>query len=273
MNNYNDFKLKRPANYGKITLIFPHTKGDYYMFAGLKNQLELLDSLIDDILPQDNELIKLRKILNWDNINKIYKSCFKSRKGNKTKTTDITLGLILLKHLYKKSDRALINDLHLNTSYMHFCSLSWDEVASANRKAVKLIDRSTLVKIRKRIGPEKISQILSLFTQELVSKKIIDGKYFFTDTTSLEKNIIYPTDVSLLTRVFKEADYVIQNAKRKKDAALSSAVKRLKTLSKFTTHLLKRLRLFWIKPQRLSSVLQKNRFMLQVLLQTIWQKA
>ena len=48
----------------------------------------------------------------------------------------------------------------------------------------------------------------------------------------MEKNIAYPTDASLLARVIKEADYIIQNVKRKKDAVLSSAVKRAKTLSK-----------------------------------------
>lgn len=65
------FKLKKPVNYDKITLISPHIKGDYHMFTGLKNQLELSDSLIENILPLDDELIKLKKILNWGNINKI----------------------------------------------------------------------------------------------------------------------------------------------------------------------------------------------------------
>ena len=225
-------KLKKPVKYDKIPLKLQHNKGDYHMFTGLKNQLELSDSLIENILPQNNELVKLKKILNWKDIDKVYKSCFNSKIGNKTKTTDIALGLILLKHLYKKSDRALVNELHLNNSYMHFCSLSYDEVASANRLGVKLIDHSTLVKIRKRLGPDKIQNILSLFTEELISKKIIDGRYLFTDTTSLEKNIAYPTDVSLLSRVIKEADYVIQNVIRKKDTVLSSAVKKAKTLSK-----------------------------------------
>jgi IS5 family transposase len=226
------FNLKRPVKYGKITLISPHTKGDYHMFTGLKNQLELPDSLIENILPQDNELVKLKKILNWKDINKVYKSCFSSSTGNKTKTTDIALGLLLLKHLYKKSDRALVNELHLNNSYMYFCSLSYDEVADANRLGIKLIDHSTLVKIRARLGAPKIQNILTLFTGELVRNKIIDGKYLFTDTTSLEKNIAYPTDVSLLARVIREADYVIQNVMCKKDAVLSSAVKKAKTLSK-----------------------------------------
>ena len=57
------FNLKKPVKYGKITLISPYTKGDYHMFTGLKNQLELSDSLITDILPLNNELVKLKKIL------------------------------------------------------------------------------------------------------------------------------------------------------------------------------------------------------------------
>ena len=35
------------------------------MFTGLKNQLELSDSLITNILPLDNELVKLKKIIKF----------------------------------------------------------------------------------------------------------------------------------------------------------------------------------------------------------------
>jgi hypothetical protein len=38
------------------------------MFTGHKNQLELSDSLIENILLQDNELIKLKKVLNLKKI-------------------------------------------------------------------------------------------------------------------------------------------------------------------------------------------------------------
>ena len=41
-----------------------HVKGDYRIFTGLKNQLELSNSLVINTLPQDNELVKLNKILN-----------------------------------------------------------------------------------------------------------------------------------------------------------------------------------------------------------------
>jgi len=119
-------------------------------------------------------LFKLKKILNWEKINKIYSSCYRTNRGAPTKKTDLSLGLILLKHLYKKPDRALIDELHLNNAYMYFCSLSYDEVAQYNRQGKRIIDHSTLVKIRARLGHKKIEAILKAFTAELIDKKIIE---------------------------------------------------------------------------------------------------
>ena len=232
MESINTNKYKRPVKYDIIPLKLPHSKGEYHMFTGLKNQLELSDSLIDDILPQDNELIKLKKALNWKSINKIYKECFPSRRGRGSKKTDIALGLLILKHLYKKSDRDLVRDLHLNISYMHFCSISYDEVAEVNRQKRQVIDPSTLAKIRKRLGCGRIEKINAIVTSDLISKKIIDGKILLTDTTPLEKNIAYPTEVSLLSRVIKEAALVTQNVKHKKDMALNKAMAKAKQISK-----------------------------------------
>jgi len=231
MKNMDINKLKRPVKYGKIPLKLPNNKGDH-MFTGLKYQLEVTDTLIDNILPQDNELIKLKKVLNWEKINNIYKECFPSKRGRATKKTDLSLGLILLKHLYRKPDRVLIEELHLNNAYMHFCGLSYDEVAKCNREGKKIIDHSTLVKIRQRLGAERIKKILETFTTELIDKKIIDGKYLFTDTTSLEKNIIYPTEVGLLSRVIEEAAAVTQKVKYKKDMVKTEVIKRARSISK-----------------------------------------
>lgn len=64
MEKINTIKYKWPAKYGKIPLKLLHLKGGYHMFTGLKKQLELQGSLINDILPQDNELVKLKKVLN-----------------------------------------------------------------------------------------------------------------------------------------------------------------------------------------------------------------
>jgi hypothetical protein len=115
---------------------------------------------------------------------------------------------------------------------MHFCSLSYNEVMSSNKKGTKVIDPSTLAKIRARLGSDRIEKINSAVTSDLVSKRIIDGRTLFTDTTSLEKNIAYPTEVSLLSRVIKEAAAVIQNVKHKKDVIVTSTIAKAKQISK-----------------------------------------
>jgi len=231
MKNIDTNKLKRPVIYGKIPLKPLHLKGDH-MFTGLKHQLEITDILIDDILPQDRKLIKLKKALNWEKINSIYSQCFLSKRGRSTKKTDMALGLLILNHLYRKSDRDLVKDLHLNTSYMNFCGLSYYEVPEANRYGRKVINSFTLTRIRKKLGPERIEKIVSIVTADLTKKKIIDGKILLMDTTSLEKNIIYPTEISLLSRVIAEAALVTQNIRYKKDLTLKETVKRAKKISK-----------------------------------------
>jgi len=39
---------------------------------------------------------------------------------------------------------------------MHFCNISYDEVAAANKSGAQVIDFSTLTKIRARLGAERI---------------------------------------------------------------------------------------------------------------------
>ena len=138
------------------------------------------------------------------------------------------------------SDKPLVRDLHLNTSYMHFCSLTYDEISASNKKGISVIDPSTLTKIRARLGAGRIEKINEAVTADLISKKIIDGKYLLTDTTTLEKNIAYPTEVSLLSRIIKEAAYIIQNVKHKKDIIITSTIAKAKKISKIYYSSLKR---------------------------------
>jgi transposase len=178
------------------------------MFTGLKKQLELSDCLIEDIVPQDHDLVKLKKVINWEGINKVYESCYPSRRGNATKRTGLVIGLLILKHLYKRPDRVLIEELHVNNAFMYFCSVSYDDIKKCNEGKKKIIHHTTLVKTRKRLGSKSVKKIEKLFMRELITKKIIEGKYLFTDTTSLEKKIIYPTEIGLLKRVIEEAEVI-----------------------------------------------------------------
>ena len=196
------------------------------MFTGLTEQLNFGNYLIGEIVPEDHELVKLKKILNWEKMNKIYSECYHSNRGNATKKTDMVLGLFILKHLYRKPYRVLIDELHVNLAYMYFCSVSSEEIMNLKKRGKKLIDHSSLIKIKQRLGHGRFERIVKIFTQQLIEKGFVDGKYLFSDTTSLEKNIIYPTDVSLLKRVIEEAEVIIQKVNFKKDMVKSEVIKK-----------------------------------------------
>ena len=196
------------------------------MFTGLTGQLDFGNYLIAEIVPENHELVNLKKILDWEKMNKIYSECYKSKKGNATKRTDLVLGLLILKHLYQKSYRTIIQELHVNTAFMYFCSVSYETIKELNKKGKKLIDHSTLVKIKGVLGKDRISKIEKIFLQQLIDAGCIDGKYLFSDTTSLENNIIYPTEIGLLKKVIEEAEAVVQQVKYKKDMVKSEIIKK-----------------------------------------------
>lgn len=208
------------------------------MFTGLKKQLDFGDDLISRIVPQTHDLVSLKHILNWKKMNKIYQSCYKSKKGNATKHTELVLGLIILKFLYQRPYRLLISELHVNMAFMYFCSVSLDDILKCqeateeDEENKQLIDHSTLVKIVKRMGSKKIKKIEKLFTDDLKAKKIIKGKHLFSDTTSMENNILYPTDISLLKRVIERAEMIIQKVIYKKDMVKSEIIKKANQICK-----------------------------------------
>jgi transposase len=202
------------------------------MFTGLKKQRELSDTLIEDIVPADHDLVKLKKLIHWEGINKIYESYYSSHRGNATKRTELVIGLLLLKHLYRRADRVLIEELHVNNAFMYFCSVSYEEIRGCNEEGKKVIDHSTLVKIRKRLGSERIGDIERLFREELIKKGIISGRYLFSDTTSLEDNISYPTEVGILKRVIEHAEMVVQGVVKKKELVNTEVIRKANQVSK-----------------------------------------
>jgi transposase, IS5 family len=202
------------------------------MYTGLIEQLDFGNHLINEIVPGKHDLVKLKKILNWEKMNEIYKECYKSKKGNATKNTNLVLGLLILKHLYNKPYRTLIEELHVNISYMYFCSVSYEKIKELNKEDKKIISHSTLIKIKYKMGSERFKRMMMVFIQDLKDKKIIDGRYLFSDTTSLENHILFPTDISLLKRVIEEAEIIIQKLRYKKEMVKSEIIQRANTVAK-----------------------------------------
>lgn len=202
------------------------------MFSGLKNQLKLGDGFLSWILSPDHELVKIRDLLNWKEINKIYKSCFSSDRGNATKTTDLALGAIILQFMYGMTDRRVVEELHDKISFMYFCSTSPEEIKECREKGKDLIAHSTLVKVRKRLGPKKIRKIEKLVIKGLKKKMKLKGKKLFSDTTAVENNIAYPTEVGLLKRVIEHGEMIVQKVIKKKDLIKSKVIRKANQIAR-----------------------------------------
>ena len=66
----------------------------------------------------------------------------------------------------------------------------------------------------------------------MIQANIIDGKVLYSDTTSLEKNIAYPTEVGLLKRVIEHIEQVVQGVLRKKDMIKSKIIKKANQIAR-----------------------------------------
>lgn len=214
------------------------------MYTGLKIQNDFTDAYQDMILSEEHELVKLKRIIPWKEIDRIYKKCYPARVGNSTKETSMVIGLILLKHLFNRSYRELIKELHVNVGIMYFCSVSFLDIETARLKAKEkekrtgkktegyVIHYSTLSRIVKRLGSRNIEKIEQLFRDKLIQAGIIKGKTLYSDTTSLEKNIAYPTEVGLLKRVVEYAEQVVQGVINKKEMIKSKVIEKANKVAK-----------------------------------------
>jgi len=202
------------------------------MFTGLKIQYELSDPYLNTMLSKDHELVKLKEILDWKSINRIYQECYPSRRGPKTKSTDLAVGMILLKHYYNLSWDKLVSAVHENIAIMYFCSVSFNAVAKMRQNGKNLINSSTMIKIMKKLGPKRIQKIERLFYRQLKKAGIVDGKTLIVDTTSLEKNIAYPTEVNLLGRVIECSEKIIQKVGKKSKLVKSAVIRKYRQVAK-----------------------------------------
>src|SRR3982750_2280829 len=98
------------------------------------------------------------------------------------------VGLLPLQHLFRWSDRSIVEAWKENPYYQHFtgeANLQWQQPCAA----------SDLVHFRKRLAEAGLDYLK--ITLELHQEAIKKAKEVIVDTTVQEKNITYPTDAKL----------------------------------------------------------------------------
>lgn len=161
-------------------------------FADSRQQNFLYSNLLDQLNPR-HPLLKLAQTLPWDYFEESFLSLY-STMGRPAKPIRLMVGLCILKHVENLSDEVLIERWVQNPYYQSFCgeeSFQWKFPC----------DPTDLVYFRKRIGKEGFEKILA--ASVAIHGEEITEKESCVDTTVQEKNITFPTDDKLHTKIIK----------------------------------------------------------------------
>jgi IS5 family transposase len=144
-------------------------------------------------LDRRNRWLRIRELIPWDELEFEYLKYF-SDIGRPAKDAQLILGLLLLKHMTKLSDREIIAEVMENPYMQAFCGFHSMATAAT-------IDSSTLTQARKRLGPKFFRHLEKTTYAVLIERGIIRARGLLADATVFPEEIKFPTDVGLLNDV------------------------------------------------------------------------
>jgi len=157
---------------------------------------------------------------------------FTSPLGRQGKAIRLMVGIHLLKHRYNCSDEQAVETLHENSYWQCFCGFN-------SFQRGQILDATTLVKFRNRIGTEGMQQIESFFLKTWSEMGLVKTKRVAVDTTAQPKNIAYPTDADLLHRVREKINRQVKRVRKE-----VTLLKSFRTYSRSGKRLLLRIKKF-----------------------------
>jgi len=144
-----------------------------------------------------HELVILRKIIPWQWLIQQLSSFYSPDKGKFGTPLRIMTAVLILQFLRGLSDRKVLEGIQENRYMQYFCNVPDTDLFT-------FMNPSTLVKFRKRLGVKGIALIEEGLFGILKEAGIIKGEDCLMDSTVLEANIAYPTDVHLLWKALKK---------------------------------------------------------------------
>lgn len=144
-------------------------------------------------LDERNRWLRISELIPWPELEGEYLKYFSSV-GRPAKDAQLILGLLLLKHMTKLSDREMLVTVMENPYMQAFCGFH-SMATSAT------LDASTLTQARKRLGPKFFRELEKKTYAVLIEKGIIRARGMLADATVFPEEIKFPTDVGLLNDV------------------------------------------------------------------------
>jgi len=150
-----------------------------------------------NIIDPTNELVILRQVIPWQMIIDQLVQFYDRKSGRIGKSLRTMVSIIILFKLRQLSDREVITQIKENRYMQYFCNVSDEELMT-------FLNPSTLCVIRKRLEENGVAIIEKHIFSRLERAGIIDKDTMLMDSTVLESNIIYPTDVRLIHTAFNK---------------------------------------------------------------------
>lgn len=163
----------------------------------------MFETLFTDYLNPNHELFRAAHLIDWDDIHEALSSYY-SPLGRSGKPIRLMVGVHILKHRYNCSDERAVEELHENAYWQYFCGFY-------NFQKGQIVDATSLVKFRNRIGTEGMDKVESVFLKNWTEMGLIKTKRVAVDTTAQPKNIAYPTDADLLHNIREK---IVKEVKR-----------------------------------------------------------
>lgn len=154
--------------------------------------LDFFDKSIAGFADMEHELIVLSENIDWAKIERTLEGHY-CMYGRKAIATRLLVGLQMLRYIYDLSDEAVCALWVENPYFQYFCG-------EKQFKHKLPMDRSSMTRWRKRIGDEKMVELLieSLETAKRVGAlKDKDMERIVVDTTVQEKAVDHPSEVKL----------------------------------------------------------------------------
>ena len=152
------------------------------------------DELWDSLLPpglrlMSEELKAVDAMLDDEQFLDPFRPRFPSRRGRQTIPMETYLRLMYLKTRYQLGYESLVAEVADSVSWRHFCRIGWGR---------NVPDASTLIKLTNGPCQGLVEEIHNALIKKLVEQKVLRGRKVRVDTTVVEADIHYPTDVQLL---------------------------------------------------------------------------
>lgn len=156
----------------------------------ISQQMSFGDGFIDPSLYQlDEELEKVDELLSQGQLLKPFEELFDPSMGRPGTPAGIYLRMMYLKFRWGLSYEEVETEVKERLPWRYFCHLSLMDTVP---------DATTLIKLNQRFGEERVATLNKQLVGHLIKHRSIKPRRIRIDSTTLEADIAYPTDIGIL---------------------------------------------------------------------------